>query len=82
MIASEDDQSLDSVGVCRLAKESTGRVAKTNCKVLTFPSIGHLVNLPNTPLAKCSTQPAFPSDTLLDYGGKIAKEATVDRDCV
>lgn len=44
MIASDDDQNIDSVGVCRLAKETMDRVVKKNNKILTFLNIGNLVD--------------------------------------
>lgn len=63
MIASEDDQNIDSVGVCRLAKETMDRVAKKNNKILTFLNIGHLVGRSNTPSTKYSNYPVFPMDS-------------------
>ena len=64
-----DDRLFNSSRKAKFAKHLVEKEHKTNCEIISYEGLGHLVDLPYTPPCAISSHPHFPHPTQVLYGG-------------
>lgn len=69
MLCGSKDLNWKSELHAELAKEKMGAVGKTNYEIVNYDNVGHLIDLPYTPIVTTGMHPLLPKGMLVDFGG-------------